>query len=159
MSLLVPATAINHTSIVAHDLEESIAFYRELFGLEPVPTPNFEVPVQWLQCGDQQLHLFERDVEGPEYHHLGLTVDDFEEIYHIATERDLFAGWDDSAEGSLYLLPDDAVQMYINDPAGNLIEIDHPDVETLDSSVTREIVNRDTLESQTGEAARASLRI
>lgn len=155
----MPATAINHTSIVAHDLEESVAFYRELFDMEPLPTPNFEVPVQWMGCGDQQLHLFERDVAGPEYHHLGLTVDDFEAVYDTATERDLFAGWDDSSEGSLYLLPDDAVQMYLNDPAGNLIEVDHPDVATLDPSVRGEIVNREQLESQTGEAARASLEL
>jgi lactoylglutathione lyase len=155
----VPATAINHTSIAAHDLEESVAFYRDVFGMEPLPTPNFEVPVQWLDCGAEQLHLFERQVEAPEYHHLGLTVDDFEEVYRTAEQRDLFAGWDDNAEGSLYLLPDDAVQMYINDPAGNLIEIDHPDVDTLEESVRAEIVNREDLQSQSGEAARASLML
>jgi len=151
------ATEINHVSVVAHDLEESIAFYEELFGMEPIPTPNFEVPVQWLGCGDQQLHLFERDVEGPAYHHLGFTVDDFERLYRIADRRGLFANWDDNADGSLYLLPDGAVQMYLADPAGNLLEVDHPDVESLDEPVRENIINRDELDAQTGEAASATL--
>ena len=151
------ATAINHVSVVSHDLEASVAFYEDLFGMQPVPTPAFEVPVQWMQCGDQQLHLFERDVATPEYHHLGLTVDDFDRVYRAAADRGLFTNWDDSSDGSLYLLPDGAVQMYIADPAGNLVEVDHPDVETLDDSIREHIINRDELDDQTGDAANATL--
>lgn len=151
------ATDLNHASIAAHDLEESVTFYQDLFDMEPVPTPIFEVPVQWLRCGGQQLHLFERPVEAPTYHHLGITVDDFEKLYREIDQRDLFANWDDNAKGSLYLLPDGAVQMYLNDPAGNLVEANHPDVETLSSEIRAQIVNRDELDDQTGEAARATL--
>ena len=35
----------------------------------------------------------------------------------------------------MYEMPDGAVQMYFRDPGGNLIEIDHPDVSTLDRSL------------------------
>ncbi|MGM0590441.1 MAG: VOC family protein [Halobacteriota archaeon] len=151
------AISLNHVSIHAPNLEESVRFYRDLFGMEPVPTPNFEVPVQWLQCGDQQLHLFERDVEPPRYHHVGILVDDFEEVYRRVQEDDLFANWDDTSEANIYLLPDGAVQLYLNDPAGNLIEINWPDVETLDESVRKDITDRADLVDQTGEAAEASL--
>lgn len=151
------AVEMNHASIVAHELAESVTFYEELFGMEAVPTPNFEVPVQWMRCGDQQLHLFERAVPAPEYHHLGLTVDDFGRVYRLADERGLFANWDDDASGSLYLLPDGAVQLYLADPAGNLIEVDHPDVQSLDESIRTQIINRDELDEQTGEAADATL--
>jgi len=153
----MPALELNHVSVAAHDLQESKQFYEDVFAMEPVPTPNFEVPVQWLRCEDQQLHLFERDVAAPTYHHLGLTVDDFESVYATAAERDLFGNWGDSADDSLYLLPDGAVQMYLEDPAGNLIEVDHPDVETLSEAVRANIVNRAEIEDQTGEAARGTL--
>lgn len=151
------ALEINHVSIVAHDLDESVEFFQDLFGAKPVPTPNFEVPVQWLQCGDRQLHLFERDVEGPQYHHLGVTVDDFDEVYRIATDRELFDRWDDEGDASLFLLPDGAVQMYLRDPSGNLIEVDHPNVETLSPSLQEQVIDRNDLQPQTGEAARATL--
>lgn len=155
----MPALELNHASIVAHDLDASVEFYETLFGMESVPTPNFEVPVQWLRCGDQQLHLFERDVSAPTYHHLGITVDDFEAVYETAAEEDLFGNWDDSADGSLYLLPDGAVQLYLEDPAGNLVEVDHPDVETLSPDIRQHITNREELEQQSGAAAAGSLEL
>ena len=45
------------------NLRESVDFYVELLGAEPIPTPNFGVPVQWLALGRTQLHLFERDLQ------------------------------------------------------------------------------------------------
>ena len=39
----------------------------------------------------------------------------------------------------MYELPDGSVQMYLRDPAGNLVELDWPDVTTLDRSVFPEI--------------------
>jgi hypothetical protein len=32
-------------------------------------------------------------------------------------------------------LPDGSAQMYVRDPAGNLVELDHPDAAALDESV------------------------
>jgi len=43
------ATSINHVSVHAHDLDESVAFYEDLFGMRRIPTPNFAFPVQWLR--------------------------------------------------------------------------------------------------------------
>ena len=51
---------INHVSINARDLQESVDFYVELLGAEPIATPNFGFPVQWLALGDTQLHIFDR---------------------------------------------------------------------------------------------------
>lgn len=151
------AQNLNHVSIVAEDLDESVAFYRDIFGMEEVPAPTFEVPVTWLECGEQQLHLFERDVEAPAYHHFGVTVDDFEAVYETAREQDLFDRWDDESSASVYSLPDGSVQLYARDPAGNLVEINWPNVETLPESIRETITPRDELITQTGEAARATL--
>ncbi len=148
------ALRINHVSVLAEDLEESARFYEELFGMERLPTPHFKEPVLWLRLGDQQLHLFERDVDPPVYHHLGIDVDDFEAVYLKAKERGLLDGptWGNPIREH----PTGWVQMYIRDPAGNLVEVDWPDASTLDRSVITEIV---PLENQEGDSALASLYI
>ncbi len=113
---------INHVSINALDLQESAGFYVELLGAEPIATPNFGVPVQWLALGRTQLHLFERDLTPTSHHHLGITVDDLEPVYRAAERRNAF---DDVAfRNRLVELPGDVVQLYLRDPAGNLVEID-----------------------------------
>jgi lactoylglutathione lyase len=150
------ATRINHVSVHAVDLEESVRFYTEVFGMEKIPTPRFAFPVQWLRLGEQQLHLFVRDDgEGRPYHHVGIDVDDFEAVYRRAKELGIH---DSSAFfQELYELPDGAVQMYLRDPAGNLIEIDWPDVTTLDREAIPKITRlADTVE-QTGDAVHATL--
>lgn len=150
---------LNHVSILATDLEESAAFYCDVFGMERVPTPNFEVPVQWLQAGEGQLHLFERDIDPVPYYHFGITVDDFEAVYRRAEADDLFANWDDSTDGSIYLLPDGVAQMYLNDPTGNLLEVDCPDYRTLDDEILAEAFDREELEDQSGDAGEGTLNI
>ncbi len=115
---------INHVSVNATDLQESVDFYVELLGAEPLTTPNFGLPVQWLALGTTQLHLFERDLEPTSHHHFGITVDDLEPVFRAAEKRDAF---DDIAfKNRLVELPGDVVQLYVRDPAGNLVEIDSP---------------------------------
>ena len=127
------ATGINHVSIGARDIEASTRFYQEVFGLERIPSPTFQVPVVWLRLGDLQLHLFQRGDEAPVYHHLGIDVDDFEGAY--LTARDLGVLDGETWGGPVRELPDGSVQMYIRDPSGNLIEVDWPDVNTVDHSI------------------------
>jgi catechol 2,3-dioxygenase-like lactoylglutathione lyase family enzyme len=123
------SSRINHVSVNARDLRESVEFYVELFGAEPIPTPNFGLPVQWLAIGRTQLHLFERDLQPTSHHHLGITVDDVEPVYRAAERRGAF---DRQAFGNhLVELPGDVVQLYVRDPAGNLVEIDHNGVDRL----------------------------
>jgi len=120
---------INHVSISARNLQESVEFYLDVLGAEPIATPNFGLPVQWLALGDTQLHLFERDLTPPTHHHLGITVADIEPVYRAAQRREAF---DYEAFGNnLVQLPGDVVQLYIRDPAGNLVEIDHHGVDRL----------------------------
>lgn len=115
---------INHVSVNAIDLQASVDFYVELLGAEPLTTPNFGLPVQWLALGTTQLHLFERDLEPTSHHHFGITVDDLEPVFRVAEKRGAF---DDIAfKNRLVELPGDVVQLYVRDPAGNLVEIDCP---------------------------------
>ena len=122
-------TRINHVSVNARDLEASVAFYEELLGAERIPTPNFGIPVQWLAVGETQLHLFERDLTPTSHHHLGITIDDIASAYRAAERHGAF---DFDAFGNhLVELPGDVVQLYVRDPAGNLVELDFPGVERL----------------------------
>src|SRR6476619_3371435 len=116
---------INHVSIAADDLEASSAFYEGLFGMERIPTPNFGTPVVWLRHGDQQLHLFLRAHDPPHYHHLGLDVDDFEAVYLEASSRGILDA--ETYGAAVREHPAGWVQMYLRDPAGNLVEVDWPD--------------------------------
>ena len=142
------ASGINHVSISASDLDASVRFYTEVFGMERVASPTFPGQrVAWLRLGEQQLHLFEREVAAPQFHHLGLDVDDFEAVYLKVRE---LAMSDDStfAEGVIEL-PGGEAQMYLRDPDGNLIEVDWPDASTLDRNVVGEIVRlADTLRQE-----------
>ena len=54
-------------------------------------------------------------------------------------------------------LNDGALQMYLRDPAGNLVEVNWPDASTIDRSVVTTIGPLSEERSQSDEALRASL--
>ena len=146
------ATGINHVSISAKDMEESARFYEEVFGMERIPSPEFGRPVCWLRVGDVQLHLILDTDAAPRTHHLGLTIDDFDGTYAaIRARADATFGW------SLVELPSGQVQLYFRDPGGNLIELNWPDVETLDRSKYPELTRLADQVPQSAEALRARL--
>jgi catechol 2,3-dioxygenase-like lactoylglutathione lyase family enzyme len=129
---------INHVSVNARNLERSVQFYVELLGAELIATPNFGLPVQWLALGNTQLHLFERDITPTSHHHLGITVEDVEPVYRVAEQ---WGAFDDTAFGNrLVELPGDVVQLYVRDPAGNLVEIDHAGADRLPSDLRERLV-------------------
>lgn len=149
------ATRVNHVSVQAVDLEESARFYEEVFGMERIPTARFANPVLWLRLGDQQLHLFLHAAPAPRFHHLGIDVDDFESVYLKAKELGVLDA--ETHGAALREHPSGWVQMYIRDPAGNLVEIDWPEVATLDRSVVTDIRRLDDEVRQTGDSATATL--
>ena len=149
------ATRLNHVSVSANDLDESALFYEELFGMERIPTPRFDRPVQWLRLGENQLHLFLRDADAPRFHHLALDVDDFEGVYLKAKE---LGALDFETQGAaIREHPSGWVQMYLRDPAGNLIEVDWPDAAGVDRSVVTDMRSLEEQVPQVGEAAEATL--
>ena len=131
---------INHVSINALDLQESVDFDIDLLGAEPIPTPNFGIPVQWLALGRTQLHLFERDLTPTSHHHLGITAFD-----------------DESFGNRLVELPGDVVQLYVRDPAGNLVEIDQHGAERLPEDLRARLKGLWDFNPQTDEQMSARL--
>ena len=73
------ATGLNHVSVHAVDMEESLRFYTEVLGLERIPSPNFAFPRVGTRKGAFILTSDGKrekwDVSGP--HFAGW------EIYHV----------------------------------------------------------------------------
>lgn len=132
----MPAIGLNHVSVHVRRLDESVSFYRDVLGLEPVATPRFGAPAQWLRVGSLQLHLFEREAPAPRYHHFGLAVDDFEGIYRRAEQAGVLDA--ETYGHHLFELPGGCVQLYVRDPAGNLVELCWPEVSTLPPEIARQ---------------------
>jgi catechol 2,3-dioxygenase-like lactoylglutathione lyase family enzyme len=130
-------SGINHVSIHANDLDESVRFYVELLDAVAIETPNFGVPVQWLALGDTQLHLFRRDAKPQSHHHFAITVEDLEPVYRRAEAMDVFER--KSYGNHIIELPGDVAQTYVRDPAGNLMEIDTPGASRLPEALRSEM--------------------
>lgn len=153
-----PTRQLTHVSLVARDVEVSAAFYEEVVGCEPIPTPRFgtqedfhtdddDIEFQMLRAGDQQLHLWNdpgRPVESVQFAHFGIHVDDFERVYREAKARDAFAAIGESTAPPQVFEFNGNAQIYLRDPTGNLFEVDHPDIDALDRSTFDEVVSRQT---------------
>jgi catechol 2,3-dioxygenase-like lactoylglutathione lyase family enzyme len=148
-------TGFNHLSIGTRNLAESVKFYETVLGMQTIPSYNFGFKTKYLRCGDLQLHIFELEDKIPFYQHFAVDVDDFHAAYDAAKA----AGALDSTafRNPVNELPDGCVQMYLRDPSGNLIEIDWPDVATLDRSRIPEMKLLTEFAEQNEEGLAASL--
>lgn len=126
--------ALHHVAIITSDLEKSLPFYRDVFGLTEIPRPNFPVDGAWLACGSLQVHLvvhpqgtFRRrpEIDRNDWH-FAFRTDDFEG----AIERLKVLGFgEDLPEGDpkRLLVSRSGVagfpQLYLCDPDLNVVEI------------------------------------
>ena len=149
------ALGFNHLSIGSKNLDASLHFYETIFGMERIPTYNFGFVTQYLRCGNLQLHVFHLEDHVPLYQHFALDVDDFHAVYDAA--KKLGALDSTTFRNSVNELPDGCVQMYLRNPGGNLVEVDWPDVTTLDRSRIPELRKLAEFAKQEGEALAASL--
>jgi lactoylglutathione lyase len=108
--------------------------------------------VRWLKVGALQLHLFASEERAPTGNHSGLDVEDFEAVYLKAKE--IGAQVQEGYFSKVYELPDGAVQLYLGDPAGNMVEVNHPDAAALDRSVVGRI---EKVPAKSQESAQARL--
>jgi catechol 2,3-dioxygenase-like lactoylglutathione lyase family enzyme len=152
------ATRFNHVSVRAADLEMSVKWYEDMFGVTRIPAPNFGFNVGWLKLGDMQLHVFEYDCASNQFSHFGIDVDDFEAIYLRAKAQGCLAN-DAFNKHHLFETPTGQLQLYIRDPAGNLIEVNWPDATTVDRTVVKDIRRLADIHAQNEENRRALLYV
>jgi catechol 2,3-dioxygenase-like lactoylglutathione lyase family enzyme len=149
------ATRINHVSVRAIDIAESVRFYTELFGARPIPTPDFGGILAWLQLGDAQIHIFQRGEGWDRDVHFALEVDDFEAIYRTAETMGAFdtkGNWGHH----IFSLASGVVQLYVRDPANNLIEVVFHDINALPADIASIVESRAAKHPQSEESAKAT---
>src|SRR5262245_21236922 len=149
------ARIINHVSVRALDLEKSVRFYETLFGATRIATPYFGGILQWLKLGEAQLHIFQRGDAWDRDAHFAVEVDDFAETYRKARELGAF-----DSKGNwghhLFEIPSGEVQLYLRDPANNLVEVVWPDSRSLPDDIKKDIERRADKYPQTEESRKAS---
>lgn len=120
--------SLDHITLVVKDLERSRQFYVDLLGMQEVDRPAFSFAGKWFQAGRTQIHLIlEHDQSGPagvggepissRGHHFALAVEDAHAAAEVLKEQGvpLVSGPKER--------PDGAVQVFLGDPDGHLVEL------------------------------------
>jgi catechol 2,3-dioxygenase-like lactoylglutathione lyase family enzyme len=112
---------IHHVTVIVDDLDKACDFYEQVLGLEPINMVPLDFPAQFYKIGErQQLHVTEWEDVHSFRGHVCLQVDEFMPIFRKAKALNLL---DTAPWGKTRMLPDGAMQMFLRDPSGNLIEI------------------------------------
>lgn len=130
---MAKAVRINHVTLIVDHLEKATEFYENELGLTPLPAFNFDYPVMFFDINDhQQLHLSEWE-DTPSFRgHICMQVDDFNSIFHRMKELGVI---DIRPWGKVRRLPDGAMQMFVRDPSGNLVELSSDPEADIDENI------------------------
>lgn len=118
----MPATAMNHFTILTNQLETTVEFYRDLLGLEVGPRPPLGFPGAWMYCGGQAvLHIIAgRPMPANPagvLDHMAFSGADLPDVLRRLDARGL--------ERVLRRQPDSGVwQLFFHDPNGARVELD-----------------------------------
>lgn len=127
------ATRINHITLVVNQLETAAVFYEQELGLEALPAFLFDYPTAFFKINeDQQLHLTEWEDQVSFRGHICLQVDDFNALFHRMKALGII---DVQPWGKVRQLPDGAMQMFVRDPAGNLVELSSAPKSDIDPAI------------------------
>lgn len=110
---------VHHVSINVDDVEANQAFYVDTFGFEPIARPELGIGGAWLQMGPQQLHLVELPLMEGFGPHFALEVDDIAAARKVLVDRGVEVSEPKPIDGV-------CLQAFLNDPAGNQIELNQP---------------------------------
>jgi glyoxylase I family protein len=130
----MPKLSLHHVSIAVRDLDRSLAFYRDLLGLQALPRPNFPVGGAWLACGDRQLHLVvhggetlrRSDTVDNNDGHFALNTDDFDATVALFQAHGYQEEAPDGDPRRLVVKrtgPAGFAQLYVLDPDRNVVEV------------------------------------
>lgn len=123
----IRVTSIDHVTIVVKDLTATRRFYVELLGMTEVDRPAFSFAGQWFQAGATLIHtILEFQGSGPaglgagvnsRGHHFAFLVDDVPNAAQILEAAGV------QIVSPPKLRPDGAVQLFVQDPDGHLVEL------------------------------------
>jgi catechol 2,3-dioxygenase-like lactoylglutathione lyase family enzyme len=118
----MPATAMNHFTILTDDVPTTVAFYRELLGLSDGPRPPFDFPGAWLYAGDTPiLHVIggrpADELRAGVIDHMAFTAHDLADTLALLTARNI-------AHTCRRLAGAGTWQVFFFDPNGARVELD-----------------------------------
>jgi catechol 2,3-dioxygenase-like lactoylglutathione lyase family enzyme len=119
--------SLDHITIVVKDLQATRKFYVDILGMSEVPRPEFSFAGQWFQAGATLIHtILEFAGSDPagaggsansRGHHFAFLVNDVYVSARIL--EDLGVAFVSPPK----LRPDGAVQLFVRDPDGHLVEL------------------------------------
>ena len=108
----IPVLGIEEIAFEVQDIEQSVAFYRDIVGLELLSRGPQQV---WFRVGAQKLALFTRDRVGSGQHFaFRIPADMAEQVRNAIVS----AGFPEET-----MEQDDGLSVYVRDPDGNKIEL------------------------------------
>ena len=123
---------VNHVAIPVDDIDRAVDFYKDWFGARVVPSPKFPVPVAWLLLGKVQVHLVQHAGPPNSAYHFSVAFEDREQFEALYRRADREGHLDrETFQHHIYELPGRAVQVYVRDASGNVIECAYPDINDL----------------------------
>ncbi len=111
------ALAVHHVSINVDDVDAAVAFYVDVLGLAQRQDRPADLGVDgvWLDAGAQQVHLIHAPPPTARGQHFALLVDDLDDAVDELRGR--------SVDVSDPVPVGRSRQSFLEDPAGNLIEL------------------------------------
>ena len=130
---MAKALKINHVALIVKDLEAACIFYEKELGLEPLPAFLFDYPTAFFKFNDQQqLHLTEWEDAHSFRGHICVQVDDINALFFRMKALGII---DIQPWGKARRLPDGAIQMFVRDPSGNLVELSSDPKDLIDPKI------------------------
>ncbi|MBM4206117.1 MAG: lactoylglutathione lyase [Gammaproteobacteria bacterium] len=107
---------IHHVSINVKNVDDAVAFYTGVLGMEKLHRPDLGFPGAWLRSGEQEVHLLGiQSTEPPKEQHFAFEVMDLDSV--INTVRKAGIRCSDARE-----IPTVCRQAFTHDPSGNMVE-------------------------------------
>ena len=133
----IQVKTIDHVTLIVKDLEASRRFYCDLLGMQQINRPGFSFDGRWFQAGQTQIHLIlQHDRSGP----CGENTADLKKSSrnrHFAFEiDDGNAAAEQLTQLGVPILsgpqtrPDGAIQLFVTDPDGHVVELCSPTAAT-----------------------------
>ena len=123
----VSSVTLDHIALSVQDVDRSVDFYRNIFGLTEITNRTEVDGIRWLALGEgKELHLIsvvKEPVSLNKALHFAVTTPEFDGFVEVLRQSRVdFSNWAGSP-GEVTARADGTRQIYIQDPDGNWIEV------------------------------------